>query len=385
MIELRLCVARSEARFGSCSEAEKHLDVARALLGDYPNLWLAGTIELDQSNIAALRGDIDRSLRHVELALELAEQSGHFRTRMAALINSSQLLGCRGKFDSAHDRLNEVTGKTNCHRQLTLAALDSRANLLVTSGDLEAAVSVLKDLLAVSQPMGETRLHWDRLTESYTRARIAAAVGDWLDAERQLGPALVLARECHDRIWSRRLDLLLVKCRAKNGHAGLDDAVFDAIEEANIEALAQRYGSLSAVLGSSKKGNASLIRAIRVAEGIGNSSLRRDVTVGMPTPTDLPAGSHIDDAVALLEFAAYPQILAREAFSVLVASECVQSAALVSRGDHAIDVIEHVGWNAHEAIRAAESSDDHQTICCGTYRDQSHEIVATRPYGSERG
>src|SRR5215210_1427140 len=108
MIELRLSVARSEARFGSCGEAEKHLDIACALLDRYPNLWLAGTIELDRSNIAALRGDIDRGIRHVDGALTYSDQSGHFRTRMAALINSSQLLGSRGEFALAHSQIDEA-------------------------------------------------------------------------------------------------------------------------------------------------------------------------------------------------------------------------------------------------------------------------------------
>ena len=41
MIELRLCVARAEARSNSLREAAKHLGTAKTLMERYPNLWLA--------------------------------------------------------------------------------------------------------------------------------------------------------------------------------------------------------------------------------------------------------------------------------------------------------------------------------------------------------
>lgn len=379
MIELRLSAARSEARFGSCGEAEKHLDIARSLLDGYPNLWLAGTIELDRSNIAALRGDIDRSLRHVDAALVYSKESGHFRTQMAALINSSHLLGSRGAFSVAHARLDEALEQTSCHKQLTLAAMDSRANLHITVGDFEAAASVLKEIAITSTEMGKTRLHWDTLTESYTRARLAAALGDWDAADRQLGPALSLARECHDQIWARRLQLLRVKCRAMTGAPQEpDDAVFfvsDDSDQSNVEMLAQRYGSIAAILGP-ELGNGSMARAIRVADGIGNMTLGSDLNVGMWPLTATSVLPRVEDAVALLEFAGYPQILAKEAYAFLEATGCVDSAALVSRNDRKVDVLLCTGWDETQALAATERRDRSSTILCGSYRDEALEIIA---------
>ncbi|MEO5896452.1 MAG: sigma 54-interacting transcriptional regulator [Vicinamibacterales bacterium] len=376
MIELRLSAARSEARFGSCGEAEKHLDIARSLLDGYPNLWLAGTIELDRSNIAALRGDIDRSLRHVEAALVYSKESGHFRTQMAALINSSQLLGSRGAFSAAHARLDEALEQTSGHRQLTLAAMDSRANLHITVGDFESAASALKEISITSAEMGNTRLHWDTLTESYTRARLAAAVGDWDAADHQLGPALSLARECHDQIWARRLQLLRVKCRAMTATPQeLDDTVFSVGDDSNVEVLAQRYGSMAAILGP-ELGNGSLARAIRVADGIGNMTLGADLNAGMWPLTATSDPPRVEDAVALLEFAGYPQILAKEACALLDAIGCVDSTALISRNDRKVDVLLCTGWDETQALAAAERRDTSSTIPCGSYRDEALEIIA---------
>lgn len=376
MIELRLSVARSEARYGSCGEAEKHLDIARSLLDGYPNLWLAGTIELDRSNIAALRGDIDRSLHHVDAALAYSRRSGHFRTQIAALINSSQLLGCRAEFSLAHARLDEAMRQTTGHGQLTLAALDSRANLFITAGAFEAADSVLKEMSLTSLSLGRSRLHWDTLTESYTRARLAAALGDWQGADRQLEPALSLAHACNDKHWTRRLELLRVKCRAMTTETQeFDDQVFSISDDSNVETLAQRYGSMAAVLGRGL-GSVSLSRALRVADGIGNMSLVSDLKAGMPGVNHTSAEPRVEDAVALLEFAAYPQVLAAEAFALLHASRCVDSAALILRTASSVEVLRCANWTQSEALTVAKREDGCWVIRCGVYRDGTLEVIA---------
>ena len=96
MIELRLAVARTEARFNSLQEATKHMSVAGDLLERYPNQWLAGFIDLDTSTLFSLKGDLAASLSYARAAAAHAEVSGHFRTRMAALINSAHYWPAKG-------------------------------------------------------------------------------------------------------------------------------------------------------------------------------------------------------------------------------------------------------------------------------------------------
>src|SRR4051812_40605007 len=99
MVELRLCVARCEARRNSLVEAKKHLNAATRLMDGYPNLWLRGVLLLDFSNLEALLGDTETSLQYAKQALDCAEQSGHERTRLAAAVNLSHLLSSTGRLD----------------------------------------------------------------------------------------------------------------------------------------------------------------------------------------------------------------------------------------------------------------------------------------------
>ena len=90
----------------------------------------------------------------------------------------------------------------------------------------------MEDLLSVAAEWESLGLHWDTLTESYTRARLATAVGDWQAADRQLGPALSnLPVSVTIKIWSRRVELFLREVsRAEKEGAGRDDTVFDVVD-----------------------------------------------------------------------------------------------------------------------------------------------------------
>src|SRR5687768_8879366 len=192
MVQLRLCVAHREARVESIREAEKHLDTAQALLERYPNVWLSGWIELDRSAIAAMRGDLDAILWHGERALESSLVSGHFRNRVAALINTSHALAARGNHKEAQRRIDTVVRQTYQHPHLLMAALDSRANLLIAAGDYDGADDVFREMARAADRL-DMRLHWDELTESYSRARLAACRHHWPEAAKQARVALSLA------------------------------------------------------------------------------------------------------------------------------------------------------------------------------------------------
>ncbi|HXG72440.1 MAG TPA: sigma-54 factor interaction domain-containing protein, partial [Gemmatimonadaceae bacterium] len=92
----------------------------------------------------------------------------------------------------------------------------------------------------------------------------------------------------------------------------------------------------------------------------------------------------LDGAVALLELAAYPHILAREAFALLESTGCVASAALVTRGERTVRILETLGWDEQQATRAARKEVAAGTIECGTYRDETMHIVADPPDDLER-
>src|SRR5262249_8943236 len=122
-IELRICVGRAEARRESPLEAQKHLAVAEELVGSFPNLWLEGLICLDKSTICGLMGDLESSESFAREAVRLATMSGHFRTRVAAVINLSHVLCWRGNFDAAEDQVRQAILSAGQNLHLSLAAL----------------------------------------------------------------------------------------------------------------------------------------------------------------------------------------------------------------------------------------------------------------------
>ena len=122
-------------------------------------------------------------------------------------------------------------------------------------------------------------------------------------------------------------------------------------------------------------------RAHRVATLTRNEKLIRSIAertesqIEHARPAALFHGG-FDSAVALLEFASYPQILAAEAMAVLQDAECVESTALVARTETSLRVLQVRGWDERQALQAAKKSEPAATIDCGTYRDEACEIVA---------
>ena len=383
MIELRLCVARAEARSNSIREAAKHIATARTLLERYPNLWLAGTIELDASIISALQGDPDASLAYLERATNCAEQSGHFRTKLGAMINAAQLLADQGHHQKARGLFETVIRQSADHPQLLLAALDGQANLYLTQGHYENASAAFDRIGRLSEVLGDARLHWDKLTETYSISRLRMSLGQWTEAESELRKAKEVAIRSHDRIWAKRLELARAKCLGIQGQkAAAAQLLSVEVEPAeSVEMVARWHGALAAAqLEDSAIVSKHLGHALRIAKGVANGALAHDLSIGLPRVGTVPPPTPtLDSAVALLEVAAHPHILAREALSLLQGSSCVDQAALVARGARSTRVLDTFGWDERDALHAARKATEADTIDCGIHRDETLTIVG-RPH-----
>lgn len=98
-----------------------------------------------------------------------------------------------------------------------------------------------------------------------------------------------------------------------------------------------------------------------------------------------PVDQRLDDAVALIELAGHPHVLAQEAYALLEAAGAAQAMAVVARTDRAVRCVSAAGWTADEAIEAARHPGDRLRIACGLHRDEAWEVVADlRPSLNER-
>jgi DNA-binding NtrC family response regulator len=382
MVELRLCVARIEARRDSLANAKQHLKIAGNLLESYPNIWLEGLLSLDQSNVEGLLGNSDASLRKAEQARSLAIESGHVRTRVAAVINISHILCARGDFHGALGCIAEGLQAAGSNVHLRLAALDSRANVLLSSGQYAASRSAFEEVTAVSARATENRLHWDKLTELFSRARLAQAEGRWASAVEDLSLGIALASSCGDRVWDRRMRLVRSKCFSALGNyekGCLDIAESIRLDRFDVSEMSRHYGALAA---SHAEGSTwarqHLARAMRISQHVPDASVTHDLLLGVERLKLQPPGlafetlpaPDLDSAVALLELGGHPHILAREAMAILNAAGCVRAVALVAQVKPRMRLIEYQGWDEAQAAAAVERPDAFESIPVGVHRDE---------------
>ncbi len=381
MAELRLCLARAEARRHSPREALKHLHVAENVLGSSPNPWLQGVLWLDRSNVEGLLGDFGRSLESANVAIRFADDSGHHRTRVAAAINASHLYSWMGDFERAEENIAYAMQSCGTNIHLRRAALDSLANLLISSKQYPEC----KRLLAADErtPQVGIRLHWDALTELYTSARLAQAEKRWQDAHVSLTKGLQLSVECGDRLSEKRMRIARARCLAMMGHyseCGVEVGAVDW-QSSDLEEMAGLYGALAAAERfQPDRVRLHLGRALRLSDSMLNAALRHDLLTGMTELTSADASSEaappdLDSAVALLELGGHPHVMAREAVAIIDGAGCAAAVALVAIGPDGPRVIDTRGWTDQQAAAIARSPGTRDVLSLGPHRDEPWQII----------
>jgi DNA-binding NtrC family response regulator/tetratricopeptide (TPR) repeat protein len=393
MVLLRIAVARAEARRLSPLEAQRHHLAAMALLAVEPNVWLEGLLHIDMAAIAMILSDLPTSLAHGTRAIELARESGHARTRLAAIINLSQVLTWQGEFERAGQYIDEALQSEYDNRHLRRSALDSLANLLVSKGNYDDCKRVLRGLAGETDGVSSKRPHWDTSTEAFSMARLAQAEGKLDEALEYLNRALSIAESCGDQIWIRRIRTTRVRALGLLGR--VDDAIGDLdeihrVELRDPESISRYYGALATVEeADGKPGHARLHlrRASRIAGAMTNEALRRDHedgfygTLSVPregeqrtTPSIL---SGLDSAVALLELSGYPQVFGREVYALLDDSGCSEQLALAATGPQGPRLIAAAGWTGDEALAALAAAPPDHLLVVGQHRDETWQVLAT--------
>ncbi len=321
--------------------------------------------------IAVLRGDLESGLIYARRAGELAAESGHFRTHVAALINISQILTCRGELAEARATIDKSLQLAAGNRHLIRSAQDSLANLFICSGDYEECRKIFDELDGDFRQAGERRPHWDELTEAYTRARLAQAEGNWTSASQLLNETLTKAEASGDQIWVRRIRAARARSLGLQGRteeASRDLEQLVDMAATDPESLSRLCGALAATHSGTPRPNLalrSLKRGMRIAEGLSNVALRAELEAGLEELEDQVASrkqaenepsTSLDAAVALLELSGHPHILAREAVALLQDSGCVEALALATTGPRGPAVLAADGWTTAEALAAVRAA-----------------------------
>src|SRR5207248_1639098 len=248
------------------------------------------------------------ALDQAEQALRAAEVSGHYRSRVGALIDSAHVLHAMGEISRAQQLAERAVAESVAMSQLRVAALDCLANVLLSLGDVRGAEAAF-DEISQLRPRHGTRLapHWDVLSELASRVALARLTNRTEEVDSLIKQALETARTSRDETWLARMEVewakrLLASGKASEAVEPLTNAV--SYNNPSPELLARTSAAMGLAaleMGDPAGGSSALLRAVRVAGALGSSVLESELRRDAPTTVGPASGPTVDDAVALIE------------------------------------------------------------------------------------
>lgn len=411
-----------EGKRGVLSEAERHLRVADCILKASPNLWLQAALSLDRFAIAWLRSDIGTADDQIQCALTYANQSGHLRTRVAAIGNAAVFQFHTGDLGRAGDL---------CRHALELSADlgEIRSNLLDTYAQVRLAEGNLIDCEAHLQEIEDATKEqrawpsWYQVATYSTRVRVLQQQKRWSHSLELVAEGIKAAAGQSDRFYLPLLRVLEADALIALGDLkGAAESIFSAEEAYDGAAPAvageidRVRGTLLARMGRFEQALPCFQRAFRVLSVVGGILPRIDAvrsylaaregmdrpiaaaqqaepwnlapflaemnTVSLKPPGDdrvIPPQAGLVDAAALLELGVNPLLLGQESFATLAATGAASAAALVAAKNGACDVLASSGWTAAEARAAMRSAESLDRMSLGEAQSSGYHLII-KPY-----
>lgn len=191
MAATHLTFGRLEARAGHFDSAHRHFSVCRELLGAAPNLWLSASVDLDESAVLSLRGEMGLALEMATRAAEVAEQSGWSKGIVAAAANSAFCCVSLSRLEEAQCQLRRAFNQLFKSPSYELALAETEAQLAFASGNYDLAEQIIRK----HEGRADTVQPWYELSGQETLIRILLRQQRWTEALERSEAALVLARE----------------------------------------------------------------------------------------------------------------------------------------------------------------------------------------------
>lgn len=146
--------ARARANFGKVAVSKNDIAVARKELKRSAKLYVlennssgAADVKLSQANLEFLLGSFKNSLKIINEADELLEQSQNVRLKLQVNFLHAEILRSLEKFEESESILNETYKNSIKHEQLNLAqiCLNSLGNLSLQKDDISEAEKYFKN------------------------------------------------------------------------------------------------------------------------------------------------------------------------------------------------------------------------------------------------
>jgi DNA-binding NtrC family response regulator/tetratricopeptide (TPR) repeat protein len=376
LIEAHITFGRLEARIGHLELAKRHLALAKRLLNDEPNRWLAANEKLTDSIVRSLEGDIESACDIAQQALEDAAVIGWPKGEAIAAANLAFYYVCLNRFAEAASFLMKAEATGYSLSNFAYALLDTKIALASARGDRAEAERLWQTVRSTSEGVAS----WYVLRSAHTRVRTLIAEQRHTEALEFAKHSLAEAIKLKNGFFKAVFSLSIAELEIATG-AGSSRLAELSVPSNSLSLLAIRRQVVATALVQERPRRAAAEtaaarRILRAAgseqewyPGYGDGCPHNDA---LATSEDIT----LDDAVALIELAGYPHVLAREAYALLQLTGAATALALVARGPGGARRVDSQGWTDQQAADAAEHPEPYLRIICGQHRDETWEILA---------
>jgi DNA-binding NtrC family response regulator len=366
---------RLEARVGNYDRALRHFAMARRNLVEAPSFYLQAAIDLDESSTRSLLGEFDEALVLAKTGFESAGISGWSKGVATAAANCAFLCAVLGRVDDAESNIAFAEQQSFTSPSYQLALVETRAQIALAARDYTKASEILQSHRHLFQEAAS----WYHLSAAETEVRILCREGKWHEAVKRADEAIGVADRNEVRPFLVSLKLrraLALAAKGKRLRPG--DIPFTAQwSDWSLSSQGIFWLVRAVACPSVEQGATYAQRAVHIFQGAGDATGEFDAQELIAARSLKPSHpKDLDSAVALIEVAGHPQILAKEAFALIQGTGCVDRAALVARGAKTLHLLESHGWDEREAQQMARKPDGLDLVDCGVHRGEALQIVA---------
>jgi transcriptional regulator with PAS, ATPase and Fis domain len=176
---LHVVVARLEACRGKCIDARGHLRIARQLAGHAPETSLLASIDLAESGLEIVAGNLQRARQLAAAAFERANEGDVVNLSLGSISNLGTIAMYEGKVEGASRHLTRVFESPDSSVHVRLGTIDSLAQLALLEGDDAKCGKLLGQYLALSDSLTSPSPSWGYLSNAITRCSYWETSESW--------------------------------------------------------------------------------------------------------------------------------------------------------------------------------------------------------------
>ncbi len=344
---------------------------------------------------------------------------------MAATSNLALLHLYLGKLERAETYLQEALKLAGSFQESEIALLDNCAQLELTRGSLDRCQAFLDRIDAKTVHRRNSLTSWQELAISRTRVSLLLHRNQCSEASTAALTAIEIARSHSNSLLGTLFRVLRADALSAlgdfDGAAAMIGEALEMLDRSMVPTAADLErvaGQVLAGQGKQEIAQRHFDRALRMLAVVGNlwpridtaSSYVRELppadqrekeahaghlgdpraliekqssvadddsaVVRVDSTAPEPRAPGLDDVMALLEFAASPELFAREAFALLRDTRGARAMALIaSQNGHPMEVLEYQGWSRTEARAVARSTQPSNRLALSECRGRKFYLL----------